>query len=398
LSFLRVLGRIPITSSPDIGSFELFEDPIGRIKRNLEAWEEGLRDPAAAQEKVLHALLEGYAKTGYGRDRGAGSISTIAEYRARFSAVRYADLAPWFERVRVEGHAVFLDEEPITWVMTRGTTGESKVVPVTPRHLQDLIKCGSRAVLNFSMRHGGLDLLAGGVLNLQFPSNMRVLTQNGKEVVYGFSSGTYAKLNPMMAGLALVPRQEEIDALQTDLTPEGWEKRYEYIYQKAKGKEVVSIIGVAPVETGFARYVKRKHGVAPRDIWKLKVIYSTSVPKIQQNYAPNLRSLYGQVPVVELYSATEGAFAQQLDDMPYVSPNYDVYLFEVETGLGVKMLHEMRRGEWGRIVVSTAMLPRYRIGDLVEAMGKNHFRVFGRDKPEVVLEHRLWKLLVGWAV
>ncbi len=376
----------------------MFEDPIGRITKNLEAWEEGLRDPIMAQEKVLRVLLEGYSKTKYGQDHAASNIKSIADYRSRFPAVRYADLAPWFERVRTESYSVFLSEEPITWVMTRGTTGESKVVPVTPRHLQDLIKCGSRAVLNFSMRHGGLDLLAGGVLNLQFPSNMRVLTQGGKEVVYGFSSGTYAKLNPMMAGLALVPRQEEIDSLQTDLTPEGWEKRYEYIYQRAREKDVVSIIGVAPVETGFARYVKKRHGVAPKDIWKLKVVYSTSVPKIQQNYAPILRSLYGNAPVVELYSATEGAFAQQYDDLPYVSPNYDVYLFEVETGSGVKMLHEMERGEWGRMIVSTAMLPRYRIGDLVEAMGKNHFRVFGRDKPEVVLEHLLWKLFVGWAI
>ena len=99
-----------------------------------------------------------------------------------------------------------------------------------------------------------------------------------------------------------------------------------------------------------------------------------------------------------MYTATEGAFAQQRDELPYVAPNYDVYLFEVETGSGVKMLHEMKRGEWGRVIVSTAMLPRYKIGDLVEAMGKNYYRVFGRDRPRVVLEHMLWRLFVGWAV
>ena len=377
---------------------EMFEDPIGRINRNLEAWDEGLKDPQAAQKKVLRDLLEGYSKTEYGRNYGASEASTIEEYRKRFPKVTNTDLQPWFERVRTEGHGVFLDEEPITWVMTRGTTGQSKVVPVTPRHLQDLIRCGSRGVLNFAMRNGGIPLLAGGVLNLQFPSNMRVLTHGGKEVVYGFSSGTYAKLNPMMAGLGLVPRQEEIDVLQTDLTPEGWEKRYEFIYQKAKERDVVSIIGVAPVQTGFARYVKKKHNIYPRDLWKLKVIYSTSVAKIQQNYAPKLRTMYGDVPVVEMYTATEGAFAQQKDDLPYVSPNYDAYLFEVETRSGVKMLHEMERGEWGRIIISTAMLPRYRQGDLIEAMGKNYFRVFGRDKWSVVLEHRLWKIFVGWAI
>jgi hypothetical protein len=377
---------------------EMFEDPIVRINRNLEAWEEGLRNPEAAQEKVFRSLLDGYCKTEYGRSNGAYKISTIEDYRRRFPSLAYADLEPWLDRVRNEGHAVFLDEEPITWVMTRGTTGQIKVVPVTPRHLHDLIRCGSRAVLNFAMRNGGLAFLTGGVLNLQFPSNMRVLTHGGKETVYGFSSGTYAKLNPMMAGLGLVPQQEEIDALQTDLTKAGWEKRYEFIYQKAREMSIVSIIGVAPVQTGFARYVKKKHGVYPRDLWRLKVIYSTSVAKIQQSYAPKLRMMYGDVPVVEMYTATEGAFAQQRDSLPYVSPNYDVYMFEVETSLGVKMLHEMKRGDWGRLIISTAMLPRYRQGDLIEAMGKNYFRVFGRDKPSVVLEHMLWRLLVGWAV
>ena len=377
---------------------KMFEDPIGRINRNLEAWDAGLKDPQAAQENVLIDLIEGYSKTEYGRSYNALEASTIEEYRKRFPIVTYADLEPWFERIRTEDYGVFLDEEPITWVMTRGTTGQSKVVPVTPRHLKDLIRCGSRGVLNFAMRNGGIPLLAGSVLNLQFPSNIRVLTQRGKEVVYGFSSGTYAKLNPMMAGLGLVPRQEEIDSLQTDLTPNGWEKRYEFIYQKAKESEIVSIIGVAPVQTGFARYVKKKHNIYPCDLWKLKVIYSTSVAKIQQNYTPKLRVMYGDVPVVEMYTATEGAFAQQRDELPYVSPNYDAYLFEVETSSGIKMLHEMERGEWGRIIISTAMLPRYRQGDLIEAMGKNYFRVFGRDKWSVVLEHRLWKIVVGWAI
>jgi hypothetical protein len=374
------------------------EDPLTRIKTNLDAWENGIRDPVAAQENVLLKLLKGYAKTEYGSLKNASEINTVEEYRRSFSTIVYTDMEPLFRRVRDERYSVFLDEEPITWVMTRGSTGESKIIPVTQRHLQDIIKCGSRAVLNFGLLNGGLSFLAGGVLNLQFPSNMRIIRSGGKEMVYGFSSGTYAKLNPMMMGLSLIPRQEEIDALETDLTPEGWENRYEFIYQKAKEKKVVSIIGVAPVQTGFARYIKKKHGVFPRDLWKLKVIFSTSVAKIQSHYAPELRRMYGEVPVVEMYTATEGAFAQQMDNLPYVSPNYDTYFFEVDTGSGVKMLHELNRGEWGRLIVSTSMFPRYRIGDLVEGIGKNHFRIFGRDKLEVIAEHLIYRAFYRWFI
>ncbi len=372
------------------------EDPLARITKTLSDWDSSLSDPGSSQRSLLMRLLEGYAKTEYGETHSAASVESIEEYRRSFPVVRYDEVEPWFMRVRDEGYRVFLPEEPLTWVMTRGTTGRSKVIPVTSRHLQDIVRCGSRAVLNFSMRHGGLELLAGGVLNLQFPSNTETMKIGDRDVVYGFSSGTYARLNPMMAGLSLVPRQEEIDSLKTGLTEDDWEQRYEYIYGKAKDREIVSIIGVAPVQTGFARYLKRRHGVYPKELWRLKVVYSTSVAKIQTRYAPRLRMMYGDVPVVEMYTATEGAFGQQRDDLPYIMPNYDAYFFEAKTGDGVKMLSELRRGEWGRLIVSTSILPRYEIGDLVEAMGKNYFRVFGRDRPEVVLEHLLYRALYRW--
>lgn len=374
----------------------MLEEALQRINKNLGEWEDSLSNPSESQETLLEDLLKDYALTDYGQRYRAGEISTIKEYRKAFPTVTYTDLVPLFNRVKEGDPGAFLMEDPITWVMTRGTTGSSKIVPVTQRHLDSLIKGGSRAVLNFSIRNGGLDMLMGGVLNLQFPSNTASMKVNGEDTVYGFSSGTYAKLNPMMAGLRLIPRQEEIDALETGLTKKDWEQRYEFIYEIAKEEKVVTIIGVAPVQTGFARYVKRKHGVYPKDLWNLKVIYCTSVAKIQNKYAPVLRRMFGDVPVVEMYTATEGAFAQQKDEYPYVVPNYDLYLFEVEVRGGEKMLNELKRGEWGRLIVSTPMLPRYKIGDLIEAMGNNYFRVFGRDKPQTVLEHVLYRTVFGW--
>ena len=61
-------------------------------------------------------------------------------------------------------------------------------------------------------------------------------------------------------------------------------------------------------------------------------------------------------------------------------PNLDLYLLEVLTqGDQVKMLHEMRPGEYGSLVVSTPVLPRYRIGDLVRAFDPPCFRCIGRE-------------------
>ena len=99
-----------------------------------------------------------------------------------------------------------------------------------------------------------------------------------------------------------------------------------------------------------------------------------------------------------MYTATEGVFGQQLDDLLYITPNYDSYFFEVATGKGVKMLHELKRGEWGSLILSSCMFPRYEIGDLIETAGKNYYRVFGRKKTSTFLEHRRYRAFLRWVV
>jgi hypothetical protein len=220
---------------------------------------------------------------------------------------------------------------------------------------------------------------------------------SGQEVKYGYSSGTYARLNPMLNEVSLVPRQEEVDSLGPGITKRDWENRFELTYQRSQNENVVAAMGVTPIILAFAKYVKKKHGKTPEELWKFRALFCTSVRRIHFKYAPKLRALYGNVPVVEMYTATEGVFGQQFDDLPYISPNYDKYFFEVETAKETKMLHELRRGEWGKLIVSSCMLPRYNIGDLIEAAGQNYFRVFGRDDLQTRTEHRLYRLFFSWA-
>jgi hypothetical protein len=59
--------------------------------------------------------------------------------------------------------------------------------------------------------------------------------------------------------------------------------------------------------------------------------------------------------------------------------NYDLFFFEVQTRSGIKMLHEMRAGEIGSLVVSTPILPRYKISDMILAFRPSYFRCIGRD-------------------
>jgi hypothetical protein len=85
-----------------------------------------------------------------------------------------------------------------------------------------------------------------------------------------------------------------------------------------------------------------------------------SVHGINTRYQPALHALYGPVAIRETEGgATECMFGQQRDEKRAWVPNYDLYLFEVETRSGVKMPHEIRPGEMGSMVVSTPVLARY---------------------------------------
>ena len=103
-----------------------------------------------------------------------------------------------------------------------------------------------------------------------------------------------------------------------------------------------------------------------------------SVPGINTRLSASLYALYGDPAIREIYGATEGMFGQQLDKNRAWSPNYDLFFFEIKMGDKVIPLHEMRPGDIGSLVVSTPVLARYEIGDLVLAFKAPYFRTIGR--------------------
>jgi hypothetical protein len=350
------------------------------IKGMLQPWLESLARPAAAQEALLHRLLQGYAQTGYGREHGAGQIETLAEYRRAFPVMTYESYEPLIKRVMAGEVELLLTEPPIGWAITRGTTkGESKFVPMTASDLRIRVSAG-RAMMNYVLETGRYDLFKGVNLNLNFPSVVGKIKVGEREVEYGYSSGIYTKFVSTHTPVRSVPAQEEIDALGGGKTKQDWEARFGLAYQKCKGQNVTLVGGVAPTAVMFARYLHGKHRLYPKDVWKTQVMTLGSVPGINTHYAPALHALYGPAAIREIYGATEGMFGQQRTDKRAWSPNYDLYFFEAQTRDGVKMLHEMRPGELGSLIVSTPILARYRIGDMILALAPPHFRCIGREQ------------------
>lgn len=350
------------------------------LQSMLQPWHAAVADPATAQEEVLHRLLKDYAQTEYGASHGAANIEGVEDYRRAFPIATYADYQPLIRQVMAGEIRRLLCEEPVGWAITRGTTrGESKFIPMTPTDLRMRVSAG-RAMMNYVAATGRFDLFAGVNLNLNFPSVVGTVQAGDREVTYGYSSGIYTRHVSALTPIRSLPSQEEIDALGGGKSERDWDRRFELAYEKCKGENVTLVGGVCPTALRFARYLRRAHRVYPKDLWKAQVMTLGSVPGINTRYQPALNALYGPAAIREIYGTTEGMFGQQRDEKRAWVPNYDLFFFETEVGGRVKMLHEMRPGEIGSLIVSTSVLPRYRIGDLVLAFRPPYFRCIGREE------------------
>ena len=351
------------------------------LKAILQPWHDAVADPAKAQEELLHCLLKDYARTKYGAQHGAAQIETLADYRRAFPVATYEDYKPLIERVMAGEVELLLNEEPVGWAITRGTTkGESKFIPMTPTDLGQRISAG-RAMMNYVVESGRYDLFAGVNLNLNFPSVVGTVKVGEKDVEYGYSSGIYTRHVSAFTPITSAPTQEEIDALGGGKTLGDWARRFDLALEKCRDKNVTLVGGVCPTAVEFGKYLRRNHKVYPKDLWQPQIMTLGSTPGINTIKQPALNALYGRTAVIrEIYGATEGMFGQQRDEKRAWVPNYDQFFFEVETRSGIKMMHEMRPGEMGGLIVSTPILPRYRIGDLILAFRPPYFRCIGREQ------------------
>ncbi len=350
------------------------------VQSQLQPWQQALAQPANAQEAVLQRVLLDYAKTRYGQEHGAQAVGSIQDFRRAFPIVTYDDYRPLIQRVMAGEIDLLLCEPPVGWAITRGTTqGESKFIPMTPTDLSLRISAG-RAMMNYVAQTQRFDLFAGVNLNLNFPSVVGTIQVGERQIEYGYSSGIYTRHVSTFTPIRSLPSQADIDALGGGKSIKDWERRFELAYAQCKDQNVTLVGGVAPTALRFARYLYRHYRVYPKQLWKTQVMTLGSVPGINTRYQPALHALYGPAAIREIYGATEGMFGQQLDEKRAWSPNYDLFFFEVATPGGVKMLHEMLPGEMGSLVVSTPILVRYRIGDLIRAFEPPYFRCIGREK------------------
>jgi GH3 auxin-responsive promoter len=106
--------------------------------------------PEVAQAAVLRALLRRNADTVFGRHHSFARIRDARDYAAAVPVRDFEGFRPFVDRIVAGEPAVLTAEAPVMFTTTSGTTGQPKLIPVTPTwqaEMTGLMRLWMRGVL-----------------------------------------------------------------------------------------------------------------------------------------------------------------------------------------------------------------------------------------------------------
>ena len=116
------------------------------------AFHAALADPERAQAQRLREILSANAETAYGRAHGFGDVRGLAEFQDRVPVASWDDVAPWVDRIAA-GEGNVLTAEPVRLLEpTGGSSGGTKLVPFTAS-LQREVRSAVGAWVSDLFRH-----------------------------------------------------------------------------------------------------------------------------------------------------------------------------------------------------------------------------------------------------
>jgi hypothetical protein len=339
-----------------------------------------IRDPHAAQDRVLAELLAGGRRTAFGREHGLDAVSDAAGFRQAVPLRDYEALKPWIERVKGGEADVLWPGRPAYFAKTSGTTSGTKYIPLTRDSIPNHIGTARLALTSY-IHHTGRSAFADGKM---------IFLQGSPELddTNGIPTGRLSGLVYHHVPAYLL--RNRLPSYATN-TIEDWEAKVDAICTETLGADMTLISGIPPwVIMYFERLLERS---GKSDIRALFPRFSLFVHG-GVNYAPyaaRVRELIGaDVDTLETYPASEGflAFQDRLDA--------DGLLLNVASGIRFEFIpmdrfHEadpprlstrevQRDVQYAVVVNNNAGLWGYLLGDTVRftSLDPLRIRVTGR--------------------
>lgn len=111
-----------------------------------------LRDPRAAQVRILRRIVASNRECGFGRAHGFSSIKGYSDYAKHVPVTDYEDIGNEIDRIR-QGHPDVLTSEAVAFLEpTGGSSGPSKLIPYTSSLKRQMARAANPWIRNLLAR------------------------------------------------------------------------------------------------------------------------------------------------------------------------------------------------------------------------------------------------------
>ncbi len=342
------------------------------IARSIDRWSS---DAIGRQEKILYQLVAKARNTAFGRDHHFSEIRGYEDFKNAVPIRDYEDLKNYIERIKNGESDVLWPGKPAYLAKTSGTTSGVKYIPMSKESTPLHFGTARNAVFNYFARTGNGRWLDGKMIFLSGSPEL--------DEVAGIPTGRLSGIsNHLVPGWL---RTNQLPSWQTNCI-EDWEEKLEHIVDETKNADLRLISGIPPwVQMYYERLLER---TGKRTILEIFPNFSVFVygGVNFEPYRAKLEELVGgPVDSVETYPASEGFIAFQdcfpsqglllnvdagmffefvpADEILNENPGR-LWLKDVEIGVNYAVILHTNAGLWG-----------YNIGDTVQFVGKNPYRI-----------------------
>ena len=335
-----------------------------------------------AQERVFRHLILRGGKTAFGRDHDFGNIRTYTDFKARVPIRDYEDLKGYIERVKHGESDVLWTGKPAYFAKTSGTTSGVKYIPISKDSIPNHFGSARNALLNYLATTGKSDWIDGKLIFLSGSPKL--------DEVNGIKTGRLSGISNHMIPNWL--KNNQLPSYETNCI-EDWETKVNAIVKETVGQNMTMISGIPPwVQMYYERLLDVTGKKTVAEIFPNYSVFAYGGVNFEP-YRAKLEALVGKrLDGVETYPASEGFIAfQDAQTERGLWLNVDSGIFfefvpaheygnenatrlslrEVELGVNYALIINNNAGLWG-----------YSIGDTVEFVSKNPYRIIvtGRIK------------------
>lgn len=362
-----------------MGFRSLLSKPFARhVVKKQQQW---IKDPLAAQDKILNEIVSTAKSTKFGHDHNFSSIQTHADFKSAVPVRDYELLSPYVNEILKGTPDILWPGKPEYFAKTSGTTSGTKYIPITKASIPNHINSARDALLNYVHETGNSQFLDG---NLIFLSGSPILNQTA-----GINTGRLSGIVNHHVPSYL--RSNQMPSYQTNCI-EDWEDKVDKIVEETLSKNMTLISGIPPWVQMYFDKIQEKTGKDIKDVFPNFSLFVHGGVNFEPYKAKLFDSIGKSVDSIETYPASEGFIAFQdkqeaegllllLDSgIFYEFIPADEYFDEKPTRLNIS---EVKTGvNYAVIINSNAGLWGYSIGDTVKFVSTDPYRIIvsGRIK------------------